>query len=36
MSLRGEIELYKDYVIVAPTIWLKLYELYGGAPDIML
>jgi hypothetical protein len=36
MSLRGEIELYKDYVIVAPSIWLLLHALYGGAPDIML
>lgn len=36
MSLKGEIELYKDYVIVAPQIWLKLHEQYGGAPDIML
>lgn len=36
MSLRGEIELNKDFVIVAPQIWLKLHEQFGGAPDIML
>jgi len=36
MSLRSEIELYKDFVLVAPNVWLKLYGLFGGAPDIML
>jgi hypothetical protein len=36
MSLKGEIELYKDYVLVSPQVWLKLHDQFGGAPDIML
>ena len=36
MSLKAEIELYKDYVIVAPQVWLKLHEQFGAAPEIML
>lgn len=36
MSLRSEIELYKDFVLVAPNLWLKLHGYFGGAPDIML
>ena len=36
MSLRGEIALYQDYVLVTPQVWLKLLDHYGGAPEIML
>lgn len=36
MALKGNIELYLDYVLVAPTNWQQIFSEFGGAPIIPL
>jgi hypothetical protein len=34
MSLRDDIKVNKDYVLVGTSSWLKLVAAFGGAPEI--
>lgn len=35
MTLKADLELYEDYVLISQSLWMSLKNLFGGAPEIM-